>query len=176
MRNFETMQDAARVARQVLLETCRDLIAVQASQRVQLEVRGMQVVADVERTRHAYEAMSGRADEACTCAPCVNFKALGPRAFPDDLLAFFVAAGIDPAQPSETDHYTEVRPGFHLYCGMCHLFGEAVLTDGAGLGASGAFECAFTAPSRVAPEEFRVEGAVCLTFVAELPWIISSAT
>ena len=140
-----------------------------------IEIRGLSVAVDPDRTRDTYQSIAATSPYQCSCAYCVNFRALGTSLFPQDVLAFFAGAGIDPAQPAETYEYNETEPGKHLYGGEYYFFGKAPLTDGSGLDPSGAFDFTFTAPSPLAQQEFRVEGAVCLSFIAELPWVIADA-
>jgi hypothetical protein len=139
-----------------------------------IEIGGVEVLVDRARTRSTYEALAASADK-CTCAYCRNFRALGRTPFPDAVLAFFEQAGIDPGLPAETFEYNETEPGKHLYGGEFYFFGEAPLTDGSGLDPSGPFDFTYTKPSPLAQNEFHVDGAVCFSFIVELPWVIADA-
>lgn len=139
-----------------------------------VEIRGIAVSVDPVRTQATYAAL-GASAYTCPCAYCLNFRALGSSPFPDAVLAFFAQAGIDPEQPAETYEYGETAPGKHLYGGEFYFFGEAPLTDGSGLDTSGPFDFTFTKPSPLAQEQFHVEGAVCFSFIVELPWVISDS-
>ena len=130
---------------------------------------------DADRTRLTYRAIAAKAAEQCSCAYCRNFKALGTSPFPSEVLEFFEFAGIDPAQPAETYQYNETEPGKHLYGGEYYFFGTAPLTDGSGLDTSGSFAFTFTKPSPLAQDDFRAGGAVCFSFIVELPWVIADA-
>ena len=140
-----------------------------------VEIRGIRVEVDRARTRAAYETIAAGAAEACDCAFCRNFRALGTAAFPDSVLEFFRRAEIDVRLPAETYQYDETAPGKHLYGGEYYFFGSAPIDDGSALDASGAFSFTFTHPSPLAQDEFQAEGAVCFSFVVELPWVIADA-
>ena len=139
-----------------------------------VEIGGVGVAVDPARTEGTYEALAASAYK-CSCAYCRNFRALETTPFPEAVLEFFKQAGIDPDQPAETYGYNETEPGKHLFGGEFYFFGEAPLTDGSGLDPSGPFDFTFTKPSPLAQEEFHVEGAVCFSFIVELPWIIADA-
>jgi hypothetical protein len=139
-----------------------------------VEIGGVEVSIDLARTRRTYEALAASAYK-CSCAHCQNFRALGSTPFPVAVLAFFEQAGINLDHPAETYEYNQTKLGKHLYGGEFYFFGEAPLTDGSGLDTSGPFDFTFTKPSPLAQSEFHVEGAVCFSFIVELPWVIASA-
>ena len=138
-------------------------------------IRGKSVTVDPDRTRDTYEVIANSSPYRCVCACCTNFRALGPSPFPHDVLAFFANAGIDLEQPAEIYEYNVTALGKHLYGGEFYFFGSAPLTDGSDLDPSGVFDLTFTSPSPLAQKEFHVEGAVCLSFIVELPWVIVDA-
>lgn len=140
-----------------------------------VEVRGISVSIDIDRTLDAYRTIAANAKYKCTCAHCENFRALDPIPFPPDVLAFLFFAGIDPACPAEIYEFHQTEKGKHLYGGEYYLFGEAPLTDGSFGDTSGCFDFTFTEPSPLSPQEFLAQGAICLNFVVELPWVIADA-
>ena len=138
-------------------------------------VREVPVVTAAERTRDTYRAIAADAPYQCPCAFCMNFRALGTTPFPEDVLGFFDAAGIDLSQPAETYEYHETSQGKHLYGGEYYFFGDVPLGDSSELDTSGVFDFVFTSPSPLAQEKFKVEGAVCFQFIVEVPWVIAVA-
>ncbi len=140
-----------------------------------VEIGGIKVEVDPDRTRAVYEAIAMGAAQECGCAYCRNFRALGTTPFPAPVLGFFRCAGIDVNRPAEAYEFNETKPGKHLYGGEYYFFGSAPLTDGLGLNLSGAFDFTFTRPSPLAQNDFQVDGAVCFSFVVELPWVIADA-
>ena len=140
-----------------------------------MEIRGAKISVDPERTQAAYRALAATGSEQCSCAYCANFRALGSSVFPQDVLSFFADAQIDAAQPAETYEYNETTPGRHLYGGEYYFFGSAPLADASALDTSGTFDFAFNLPSPLAQSEFQVSGAVCFSFIVELPWVLADA-
>jgi hypothetical protein len=139
-----------------------------------VEIGGVEVSVDPARTRETYGALAAAAYK-CSCAYCQNFRALGRNPFPAPVLAFFAQAGIDVDQPAEIYGCNQTGPGRYLYGGEFYFFGEAPLTDGSGLDSSGSFDFTFTKPSPLAQKQFDVAGAVCFSFIVELPWVIADA-
>jgi hypothetical protein len=139
----------------------------------ELQLAGWRVEADAERTALTYATIAEGGWKRCGCASCRNFGAVVPGAFPAAVRTFFRQAGIDPFKDAEVYDLGRARAGRVRYDGEYYFWGSIV--HPAHLVAIVGPRCrvAFHGRGQLAPPEFAGEGAICLAFSADLPWILA---
>ncbi len=139
---------------------------------------------DREETVRRYSLLP--VGNGCSCTECINFNAVGPRAFPDDFQNLAEALGIDVQKPAELCHYGKNESGMHLTGGFFHFVGNvesggdawketttpnACTADFEKL-ASGS-EFGFSRKAELVAKAFNGVHLVQVEFLTRIPWLLS---
>lgn len=138
-----------------------------------LDLGGYVLEVDSERTRKTYLEIEKGGAESCGCSSCRNYLAL-PTSLPEEVLRFFLMAGIDMKKDAEVYEQGEVSPEVRSYGGEFYFFGSVIAEPKDEQYLSKNFRYTFTRPTPLAQEQFRNEEALCFCFNAELPWILGN--
>jgi hypothetical protein len=128
---------------------------------------------DVEKTRSTYCMINKGGAESCGCSYCRNYLSALPNALPKEILQFFAETGIDPRKDAEVYEHGEISPGVRSYGGEYCFWGSIVSEPKTERVLEQDFRLAFTAPSPLAQDEFRSEGALCLCLTGNIPWVLT---
>ncbi|HVK56455.1 MAG TPA: hypothetical protein VM532_15690 [Burkholderiales bacterium] len=129
---------------------------------------------DPERTRKTYLEIEKGGAESCGCSYCRNYLTAIPEALPEEVLQFFSKVGIDLKKDAEVYEQGEMSPGVRSYGGEYYFWGTVVAEPKKEQRLSKGFRFAFMRPSPLAQKQFQSEGALCLYFNTELPWVLEN--
>ncbi|MET1256383.1 hypothetical protein [Aliikangiella maris] len=135
-----------------------------------LEICGYILELDPSGTKEIYEKINKGGSEECTCDYCKNYIEAIESIFPKEVEEFFLNAGIDKTKDAEVYEYCEETPGIHHYGGEYYLLAKVLKHPKKPASMGEHFNFAFTEPSPLAQDEFRIKGSVCFTFDTMIPW------
>ena len=133
------------------------------------------LVPDKIRTKQIYETIPCGASDSCGCLYCLNFKAQVPRCFPEEIIEFFDACGIDFNKDADVSELAPIDGEKHLYsCEFFFICSEWPKVDAGKLNEN--FEYSIVWPTPMLPEQFKGEqNAMCFSLIFAINWVLTDS-
>ncbi len=126
---------------------------------------------DAVLTRSLFAA-AAEVGARCDCAPCRNFRALGPHAFSAPARAILEALGIDPTQASELYPTGVSQAGIVPHAGFFHFVGGSLEGDRESSTEADGFRYFITTHAARVSKTFAPHPVLQLEFETSLPWVL----
>jgi len=140
---------------------------------MKIEIEGWVVNVDVEKTKKTYGLIKESGCLACGCNYCLNYLKNLPDVMPDQIRAFFESAGVDINKDAEVYQEGEIDNSTNYYGGEYYLWGTIISKPESDVSTLGKLSFKFIAPTALAQEEFKKDGALCFSFHTELKWLLN---